>query len=171
MWTIIKGKPEDALALTELGRVTFMESHGHCASEIEVNEYLNTHFIYEKFLFELKDDKNLFYLTVDEGQLIGYSKIIFNCSNPNHTGSEITKLERLYVLKEHHGTGIAKQLFDFNVQLAKDHSQKGIWLNVWVENERAIQFYRKKGFKDIGSYSFKISENHSNPNHVMYMEL
>ena len=171
MWTIIKGTPKHVSELTELGRITFMESHGHCATEKEVNEYLNTHLIHEKFLSELKDKKNLFYLVMLEGTMIGYSKIILNSENPNHPSEEITKMERLYVLKAHHGTGIAKKLFEFNVELAKENLQQGIWLNVWVENERAIQFYKKSGFKNIGSYSFIVSENHSNPLHVLFLEL
>jgi ribosomal protein S18 acetylase RimI-like enzyme len=45
-----------------------------------------------------------------------------------------------------------------------------VWLAVWTENHRAIDFYKKIGFKKVGDYDFKISENHSNPNHILYLE-
>jgi len=45
-----------------------------------------------------------------------------------------------------------------------------MWLFVWIENIRAINFYLKTGFKIIGSHNFNITTTHSNPNHQMYIE-
>jgi ribosomal protein S18 acetylase RimI-like enzyme len=81
--------------------------------------------------------------------------------------SHFAKLERLYLLKEFYDKKLGNALFQFNCDLAKQHSQKGIWLFVWTGNHRAIRFYDKAGFKIIGSHNFKISEDHSNPNHQM----
>ena len=78
----------------------------------------------------------------------------------------ITKLERIYLLKEFY---LGAELFEYNVRLAKENNQKGMWLFVWVENERAVNFYKKNGFVIIGSHDFKISETHSNPNHQMFL--
>jgi len=63
------------------------------------------------------------------------------------------------------------QLFNFNIKLCKKLDQVGIWLNVWTENTRAINFYRKVGFKKIGEYNFKISPTHSNPNHQLFSKI
>ncbi|MEO6707056.1 MAG: hypothetical protein ABIN04_14540, partial [Ginsengibacter sp.] len=62
-------------------------------------------------------------------------------------------------------------LFEFNRNLARTNNQKGIWLFVWKENERAIRFYKKNGFEVIGNFDFKISETHSNPNYQMLLKL
>ena len=45
-----------------------------------------------------------------------------------------------------------------------------MWLFVWKENHRAINFYNKAGFKIFGSHDFKLSETHANPNHVMFLK-
>ena len=45
-----------------------------------------------------------------------------------------------------------------------------MWLNVWVENYRAIKFYEKNDFKKVADISFKISETRFNPNYQMYLE-
>ena len=63
-----------------------------------------------------------------------------------------------------------KELFKFNMEFAKQNNQKGIWLAVWIENKRAINFYLKMGFKKVGKFDFKISETHSNPNHILYLK-
>jgi len=74
------------------------------------------------------------------------------------------------LLQEHYGKNLGADLFNFNILLSKKNKQKGMWLAVWTENQRAINFYTKNGFTIVGSYDFKISENHSNPNHIMYLE-
>jgi ribosomal protein S18 acetylase RimI-like enzyme len=78
-------------------------------------------------------------------------------------------MERLYFLAEFHGLGLAQQLFDFNLHIAKQANQAGIWLYVWKENHRAVAFYQKMGFEIVGEGLFKISETHYNPNHVMFL--
>mgnify|MGYP000515969351 CR=1 FL=1 len=55
-------------------------------------------------------------------------------------------------------------------KLCKENKQAGIWLAVWVENQKGISFYKKMGFKKVGDFNFKISETHSNPNHILYLE-
>jgi ribosomal protein S18 acetylase RimI-like enzyme len=45
-----------------------------------------------------------------------------------------------------------------------------MWLFVWKENQRAIHFYKKAGFHIIGSYDFRLTETHSNPNHQMLLK-
>ena len=93
-----------------------------------------------------------------------------NALHPEIGHKTITKLERIYLLREFYGSQLGKELFHFNLELSKRNAQTGMWLYVWTENERAVRFYKKNGFKAIGRYDFKISENHSNPNYLMWLE-
>jgi ribosomal protein S18 acetylase RimI-like enzyme len=82
----------------------------------------------------------------------------------------VTKLERLYLLKEFYGRNLGAELFNFNLNLSKEAGEKGLWLYVWKGNDRAIRFYQKQGFEIVGSHDFKISETHHNPNHQMFLK-
>lgn len=135
-----------------------------------MNAYVANNFKESDFIEELKSAENEYYLLEYENETAGYSKIIFNKACKDITAKNITYMSRLYLLEEFYGLGLGKKLFDFNVALCKENNQAGIWLNVWVENKKAIQFYEKVGFKIIGKSDFKISETHSNPNHIMYLE-
>jgi len=101
--------------------------------------------------------------------LAGYSKITLNTPNKNIISENVTYLSRLYLLEEFYGLDLGKELFSFNIKFSKKQQQNGIWLAVWVENYRAISFYKKMGFTIVGSHDYKISETHSNPNHIMYL--
>ncbi|MEI9809852.1 MAG: GNAT family N-acetyltransferase [Bacteroidota bacterium] len=109
-------------------------------------------------------------LSIYKTQAVGFSKIIFNSPHPLIGSAAVTKLERLYLLKEFYDLKLGLTLFKFIVSLSKEENQDGIWLFVWTENQRAVTFYKKNGFKIAGNVDFRISETHSNPNHVMYLE-
>jgi len=89
--------------------------------------------------------------------------------NENISEQHVAKLERFYLLKEFYGLGLAGELLNFNRKIAQENNQKGIWLAVWVENHRAIQFYTKNNFRKVGSYDYQISATHANPNHIMFL--
>ena len=62
------------------------------------------------------------------------------------------------------------ELMKFNINLSIQNNQAGMWLYVWTGNKRAVKFYTKHGFKIIGHFDFKLTDSHSNPNHLMYLE-
>ncbi len=136
-----------------------------------MNRYITTKLSEEALLAELLDERNIFYWIHHEGRPAGYSKIILDTPNEAIAAQNVTKMERLYFLEGFQGLGLAKQLFDFNVDIAKQNNQAGIWLNTWKENHRAIAFYQKMGFEIVGESQFKISETHYNPNHVMFLDI
>ena len=170
MPSIIKTIPKDAKILAKISKEAFLVPHGHSAAKEDVDNYVAKNFNEENCSKELHDVKNEYYFIFHEDKVAGFSKVIFNTPNENVAAKNITKMERLYLLEEFYGLQLGKTLFDFNVNLAKQNNQAGIWLAVWVENQRAINFYKKIGFKKVGNYDFKISENHANPNHILYLE-
>ena len=68
-----------------------------------------------------------------------------------------------------HNLKLGWELFNFNVKQSKAQQQVGMWLHTWTENQKAINFYSKAGFKIIGHHDFKISETHCNPNYQMLL--
>jgi GNAT superfamily N-acetyltransferase len=170
MTTIVKATIKDAKILSKIGTQSFIESHGISAPEKDISNYVALKFTKEVFETELKDLNNVFHVLYYNEKPIGYSKIIYNISQDNIPYKNVTKLERLYVLEEFHHLKLGLQLFNFNIQESKKHHQNGMWLYTWIENHKAINFYKKAGFKIVGSYDFKISETHSNPNHQMLLE-
>jgi len=170
MTSIVKAKEEDFQLLAGIGKTSFIESHGHSAKAADINRYLHEKYSDETIKDELADPKNIYLILYHQGQPAGYSKIIMNSPHPAIPLKNVAKLERLYLLKEFYGLKLGDKLFARNLELARDNKQSGMWLFVWKENHRATGFYRKEGFKIIGSYDFQLTETHSNPNHHMFLE-
>ena len=79
-------------------------------------------------------------------------------------------MERLYLVEDFFGKGLGKELFKYNLDFIQKENQKGIWLYVWIKNYRAIDFYKKVGFKKIASYDFPISATETRPNYLLFLE-
>lgn len=168
MTVIVKAGSNDVELLAGIARTSFMESHGHSAGAEDIHAYINDTYSDAAFKEELQNEKNLYHIIYTDGRAAGYSKIALNasCEGINN----ITKLERFYLLKEFYGLKLGRELLGFNIELAKRNGQAGMWLYVWKENERAVHFYTRAGFRITGSHDFRLSPTHTNPNHRMLLE-
>lgn len=169
MTTILTATTIDAKTLSQLGKQTFLESHSHSAPKKDIDKYVAFKFSVSEFETELKKQSNNYYIIYHNEIPVGYSKIVFNVYNKNIPLKNVTKLERIYVLEEFQKLKLGLELFKFNLNTSKQHNQSGMWLYTWIENHKAIAFYKKAGFKIVGSYDFKISDTHYNPNHQMLL--
>lgn len=167
---IRKIAPNEAPILAEIAVKTFVESHGASASATDIQAYIAEKYTVQQFEIELNNPANLYYFICVDDQIAGFSKLIMNIPFNEQSEGNFAKLERLYLLEEFYDLKLGHELFQFNCELVRQHSQKGIWLFVWTENQRAIRFYTKAGFEIVGSHNFKISENHSNPNHQLLLQ-
>ncbi len=170
MSKIKKAKTSDAKLLSKLSIASFLPAHGHSASKKDIDNYVAQNFSEDSFIKELEDSKNEYFLIEHQQTIVGYSKMIFNQTSKDIATKNIAYMSRLYLLEAFYGLGLGKELFNFNVALAKHNNQTGIWLAVWVENKKAISFYKKIGFVKVGNYDFRVSETHTNPNHILYLE-
>ena len=170
MFKILKATPKEAKQLAPIAKEAFLTAHGHSASKEDINNYVAANFSEANFVAEISAQNNHYYLIYYDNKLAGYSKVTLNTTNKNIASENVTYMSRLYLLKEFYGLNLGKELFDFNIKFSKQHNQQGMWLAVWIENERAIKFYTKMGFKIVGEYDFRISTTHTNPNHIMYLE-
>jgi diamine N-acetyltransferase len=169
MTSIKKATIDDLEVITTIAPITFRESHGHSAVPKEIDAYIAAKYNPGVLGEELNDPGNLYHIIYHNDQPAGYSKIVFHSPHPDVTQQNITKLERIYLLKQFYGLKLGAELFDLNLELSKTNGQAGMWLYVWEENHRAINFYKKRGFKIIAQGDFKLTETHSNPNHIMYL--
>ncbi|WP_068449762.1 GNAT family N-acetyltransferase [Polaribacter atrinae] len=170
MIKIVKVGIEHAELIAEIGKKAFLESHGHSASVEDMNSFISKTYNKESISKEFENTKVQYHLIYSNDIVAGYSKIELSCANQDINELNVTKLDRLYLLKEFYGQKLGAKLLEFNIQLSKKNNQKGIWLAVWTENQTAINFYTKIGYKIVGEYSFKLSETKSNPNHIMFLK-
>jgi ribosomal protein S18 acetylase RimI-like enzyme len=151
---IRRAVPSDAAALAEIAERTFRETFAKDNHPDDLNAYLSQAYGESQQRSELEDPQQPALLVEDDGKLIAYAQL-------RHQPSEHGDLEiwRFYVDSAHHGRGIAQNLMNACFETARQRGAKTIWLGVWERNARAIAFYEKCGFHDIGSHPFMVGSD------------
>ena len=68
------------------------------------------------------------------------------------------ELRRIYVLSRFHGTGTARRLMEAAIASAREQGAPHLLLGLHPENHRAMAFYRKHGFHQIGTRRFHLGQ-------------
>jgi diamine N-acetyltransferase len=69
------------------------------------------------------------------------------------------EIQRLYVIREFHGKGIAHQLMSACIDEMASRRSDVVWLGVWERNPKAIAFYRKFRFDAVGDHIFRLGSD------------
>lgn len=156
---IIKITKIDIDQLQKIGRETFYETFSESNTEENMRNYLETGFSIDKITTELNDENAEFYFAKIENNVIGYLKLNFGASQTELKSDKAIEIERIYVLKEYHGQKVGQILYDKAIEIAKKKNAEFIWLGVWEENPRAINFYKKNGFIEFDKHIFKLGDD------------
>ena len=171
MISIKRATEEDYKSIVTIGKISVAEAHRDSTSEENLNEYLEKNYNEDAIIQELNDLNNIYHIISYDGLQVGFSKINLNAKHPDIVAENITKLDRIYLLKEFYGLKLDLELLKFNIKYARNNNQSGIWLYTWIGNNRAVNFYLKTRFKIIGSHKFYVTEKFYNLNHHMFLNL
>lgn len=144
--------------IAELARKTFIETYGDLSNPDNLQLYVESHFTEEKIAAELTNPAFRFYIAWINNIAVGFTKIRKDRQPKGITGKRSMEIERIYVLQEFQGFSIGKELMKLVKQIAKDEGDQVIWLQVWQQNEKAIQFYRKSGFVVYETHTFDFGK-------------
>jgi len=153
--------PEDAVILTDLAYKTFWDAFAHHPKNApdDLNHYMRQAFRVEQLAAELSDEKNVFLVAEIEGELAGYSKIVFDNIEPGVTADKPVELARLYSHQKFLGQGVGQSLMDACIERASESGCDVLWLGVWEYNPRAQAFYEKYGFREVGKHVFQLGSD------------
>jgi ribosomal protein S18 acetylase RimI-like enzyme len=69
------------------------------------------------------------------------------------------EIVRIYACQEWLGRGVGPMLMQACLDEARQRGCDALWLDVWERNPRAIAFYRKWGFKVVGTQGFQLGSD------------
>jgi len=89
---------------------------------------------------------------------VGYAKLKLNSSSPFINAKAVSQLQKIYVLRDFISLKIGRELQHKILAKAIENQSEYIWLSVLESNERAIAFYKKNDFNELGSHNFQIGK-------------
>ena len=149
----------DIEQLQKISRKTFYETFSAGNTEENMKKYLEEGFSEAKLTGELSNPNSEFYFATLGNNVIGYLKLNVGQSQTEMKDEGALEIERIYVLKEFHGKKVGQILYEKAMEVARQKNADYVWLGVWEENPRAINFYKKNGFVEFDKHIFKLGED------------
>ena len=156
--------------LRELSIRTYYETFAHLSTPEDMAAYLDDAFNIERFSKELDDADSAFYFLYCNEQIAGYLKLNEAPAQTDLNDPFALEIERIYIKSEFQGKGLGQFLMEQAISIATERRKKYAWLGVWEKNEKAIRFYKKNGFYEIGTHTFVMGED-VQTDHVMKKDL
>ena len=155
--TIVRAQETDIPALSKLCADTFRETFSHDNTEEELQAFFEVAYNHDVLKCELTHDESETYLAYVDDVLAGYLKVNWGAAQTERELENAFEVQRLYVLKEYHGQGVGKALFEKALRIAESGGFDWAWLGVWEKNYKAQHFYKHYGFEKFGEHEFIVT--------------
>jgi len=159
----------DAVALDRIFDTSFCDTFAHIYRREDLELFLLTFGIGD-WEAQLVDPAFAFCIAEVDGEPVGYVKLGPLLKLPVDPDGPAILLDQLYIIKEHHGAGIAQDLMDWALGEANKRGAEEMYLTVFVDNHRARRFYDRYGFEAVGRYDFMVG-NHADEDIIMRKRL
>lgn len=149
---------EDASTLAELGARTFRETFERICSPEDMDAFLTRTYGEAMQRAELADPSRPGRILEIDGTPSGFLQLRLGHREPGVPGERPVELQRIYVLRDCRGGGHGAALMREALDMAHAWGADLVWLGVWENNRRALAFYRRWGFQEVGEHVFKIGD-------------
>ena len=155
---IKKASLSDLEVLQIISIQTFSETFAEVNTPENIENYNRESFNLEKLTSEITNPNSQFFIAYSDSEPIGYLKINFGDAQTEILNDHALEIHRIYVLQAFHGKKVGQLLLDKAIDVAQQSTADYIWLGVWEENHRALQFYTKNGFITFDTHIFILGE-------------
>lgn len=159
MVTIRIADKRDAELIAALSQQTFIETFAPMNSKENMEKFLQESFSNEILKKEVGISGNIFLLAYEDDKPLGYVRLREDNNPPELAGTNSMEIARIYAVKDAIGKGVGKLLMQECIRIAKQKGKSLIWLGVWENNKRAIDFYIKWGFEKFATHIFKLGDD------------
>lgn len=151
--------PDDAAALAALAARTFRDTYAAFNTPENMAAHLATTFSPEQQRTEIEASDTIIIVAQHDETLIAYAHLVRAIVPPEVGDARALEILRFYVDRAWHGCGVAQRLMTKTILSAAERGAATVWLTVWNQNPRAIAFYRKAGFRNVGEYPFRLGND------------
>ncbi len=148
----------DARILADLGERTFRETFESQYPPFELRAFLAEAYGEAIQRAELADSARPALLLELEGTPVGFAQLRLGHREAGVPGARPVELQRIYLLRAAQGGGRGASLLEASLAIARDWGADTLWLGVWEHNARALAFYARHGFHEVGEHVFQIGQ-------------
>nr|WP_264566903.1 GNAT family N-acetyltransferase [Flavobacterium sp. N3904] len=159
MIEIKKADLGDLPTLQNISKQSFTETFSGINTPENMEKYLQENFNTTQLTLEINNPDSPFYIAYLDEEAVGYLKLNLGSAQTEELEDTTLEIQRIYVLQAFHRKKIGQLLFDQALKVAQQIAVDYIWLGVWEENHRALQFYAKNGFVTFDKHIFILGND------------
>ena len=154
---IIRATEAESADISKAGRQSFYDAfHSIFINKDELAVYLDKTYDVSKLSRSISNQNNIFFIAYDDDKPVGFAKLKRQSPHLQINAATQSELQKIYVLKEYHGSGVGLALLNTVLNAAKEIQPELVWLNVHLSNAKARRFYEKNGFTAVGKHYHTI---------------
>ena len=158
--TIRQATLDDAARFSAIAESTFVDTFGPDNTPADMALYCAQAFRTDIQRDELAEARHTVMLAEQRGETVGYAMLRVENAPECVSDPAAIEIVRLYAAAHLVGKGIGRALMQRSLDLAAERGHRTVWLGVWERNARAIAFYEKWGFIDVGTKAFVFGTDH-----------
>jgi ribosomal protein S18 acetylase RimI-like enzyme len=155
-------RPDDAAALSALGRQTFIDTFvaddgfaiPYPPEDLEA--YLHSSFGVEATAKKLAEAGAAWWVAERGDALLAFANVGPNGLPHPDAGAGNMELRRLYVGKPAQGLGLGTKLLALSLDWMEAETDGPLWIGVWSGNLKAQKLYQAYGFEKAGEYEYPV---------------
>jgi diamine N-acetyltransferase len=156
---------DDAPALAQVAAATFGLACPPHVTQASIDSFIAKVLSQECFERYLAEEARDLLVAEDGREAVGYAMTVAGDPADEDVAAAVVdrpavELSKIYVLPQAHGSGAAGALMTASLRAARSRGAAVVWLGVNQLNERAQKFYRKSGFRQVGTKRFLVGENY-----------
>jgi len=151
--------PEDAIALAALAERTFRATFGGFNTPEDTDLHCRRTYGEHLQAREIANTETVTLVTEEDGGLIAFAHLRWMAPPPCVVARSPGEIQRFYVRDDHHGRGVAHELMSACIEEFRAANNDVVWLGVWEKNPKAIAFYAKSGFIEVGEHLFALGQD------------
>jgi ribosomal protein S18 acetylase RimI-like enzyme len=155
--TLRRAGADDARMLHVVGTATFLEAYAWALPGADIVEFCmenQTPELYARYL--AKPDTRITLAVTGQDAPVGFVMV----NEPDFPGFDVRdgdiELKRIYLLAQYRAGGNGQRLMDAALADAREMGKKRVLLGTNAGNVRAIAFYRRNGFVEVGTRTFVV---------------
>jgi ribosomal protein S18 acetylase RimI-like enzyme len=150
---------DDANRLAQLAETTFRATFAATNTAGNMDSHCRASYGETIQAGEIADPDMVTLLCEEDDRLIGYAQLRWGHAPDCVRARSPGEIQRLYVANDWHGKGVAQKLMAACMDEMTAYESDVVWLGVWERNPRAIAFYRKFGFVEVGDHVFPLGSD------------
>lgn len=157
---------DDLPKIQKIAYETWPNTFGQIISKKQLNYMLDLIYNKDSLKEQIVNKGHNFILAEEDGHSLGFtSYAIFFNSEP------VLMIHKIYILPSAQGFGIGTKFLNLLSVIAMKNHNKRLRLKVFYKNVNAISFYKKYGFKNLGTETTNIGDGYSILDNIMVKEL